>query len=229
MPLRSERALSRVQSFVLLASVVVLAVSPSAGAQGKPKPASGAASKPARGSSDAGPGGMLGSLSFTSKDEPIVVDADQLEFDYDRNRLVYRGAVRVKQGDLELECKTLTVTYDRADELEKAQLREVVAEGNVVITQGDRRASGDRGVFDQTTRQIVLIGNPVLREGPNEVQGDRLTVYLDEGRSVIEASPKKRVSAILYPGQIDGAGAKGAPAGAKPAPGPSAGGKAAAQ
>jgi lipopolysaccharide export system protein LptA len=169
-----------------------------------------------------GGGGVLGSLSFTSKDEPIVVGADQLEFDYDRNRLVYRGSVHVTQGDLELECQTLTVTYDRADDLEKAQLREVVAEGSVVITQGGRRASGDRGIFDQTTRQITLLGNPVLRDGPNEVQGDRLTVYLDEGRSVIEASPKKRVSAILYPGQVGSEAGKGAPSASPttpPAPG----------
>jgi lipopolysaccharide export system protein LptA len=81
-----------------------------------------------------------------------------------------------------------------------------------VITQGDRRASGDRAVFDQASRQIVLVGNPVLRDGPNEVQGDRLTVYLDEGRSVVESSPKRRVSAVLFPGQTGGddEGASGA-------------------
>jgi lipopolysaccharide export system protein LptA len=151
--------------------------------------------------------GGFGDLSFTSSDEPIVIEADKLEFDYESNRLVYRGKVNVVQGEFELSSNTLIVTFDRADELEKAQLREVVAEGDVVITQGERRASGEVAVFDQATRQIVLRGNPVLRDGKNEVQGDRLTVYLDEGRSVIESSPKKRVSAVLYPGQPEKAGA----------------------
>ncbi len=146
----------------------------------------------------------FGGLSFTSADEPIVVEADKLEFDYEKNRLIYRGSVHVVQGDLELTSKHLIVTFDRADELQKAQLNRVVAQGDVVITQGERRASGERAVFDQASRQLILRGDPVLRDGPNEVQGDRLTVYLDEGRSVVESSPKKRVSAVLFPGQVDG-------------------------
>ncbi|MDG2306571.1 MAG: lipopolysaccharide transport periplasmic protein LptA [Candidatus Binatia bacterium] len=147
--------------------------------------------------------GVFGGLSFSSEDDPIVVEADKLEFDYEKNRLVYRGAVHVVQGDLELTSDNLILTFDRADELEKAQMRRVVAQGNVVITQGERQASGRRAVFDQMSRQIVLLGDPVLRDGPNEVQGDRLTVYLDEGRSVVESSPKRRVSAILFPGGVE--------------------------
>ena len=146
----------------------------------------------------------FGGLSFASDGEPIVVEADRMEFDYEKNQLIYRGSVHVTQGDLELTSKQLHVTFDRAGEMESAQLQKVVARGDVEITQGERTASGDRAIFDQTSRQIVLVGDPVLRDGPNEVQGDRLTVYLDEGRSVVESSPKKRVSAVLFPGSADG-------------------------
>ncbi len=152
-------------------------------------------------------GGGFGELSFTSSDEPLVIEADQLEFDYDENRLVYRGSVRVVQGDFELESKALTITFTRAEELENAELQRVVAQGDVEIKQGERRASGQRAVFDQNSRQLILRGNPVLRDGLNEVQGERMTVFLDEGRSVVESGEKKRVSAVLYPGKPDGAGA----------------------
>ncbi len=146
----------------------------------------------------------FGGLTFSSADDPIVVEADKLEFDYEKNRLVYTGAVHVVQGDLELRSTHLIVRFERAGEPKDAKLTRVVAQGDVVITQGERRASGERAVFDQAKRQIVLLGDPVLRDGPNEVQGDRLTVYLDEGRSVVESSPKKRVSAVLFPGQSGG-------------------------
>lgn len=166
------------------------------------------------------PANAFAGLSFTSADEPIIVESDRLEFDYEKNRLVYRGSVHVVQGDLELTSKVLTVTFDRADELERAQLNRVVAQGDVVIVQGERRATGQRAVFDQATRQLILRGDPVLRDGPNEVQGDRITVYLDEERSVVESSPKKRVSAVLFPGETGGEDEGGAAATPLPAGSP---------
>ena len=142
----------------------------------------------------------FGELSFTSGNDPLTIEADQLEFDYDNNRLVYRGSVRVHQGDFQLESRTLTILFVRGEGAENAQLERVVAVGAVQIQQGERRASGRRAVFDQKTRQLILRGNPVLRDGRNEVQGERMTVFLDEGRSVVESGEKKRVSAVFYPG-----------------------------
>jgi len=196
---------------------LILVVGPTkAGAQGTPPSKDASAETAPAASSDSA--GAFGGLSFTSADEPIIVESDRLEFDYEKNRLVYRGSVHVVQGDLELTAKVLTVTFDRAGELERAELNRVVAQGDVVIVQGERRATGQRAVFDQATRQLILRGDPVLRDGPNEVQGDRITVYLDEERSVVESSPKKRVSAVLFPGEVREAEEGGAPPAAVPLP-----------
>jgi lipopolysaccharide export system protein LptA len=148
-----------------------------------------------------GEGSPLGQLSLNSSNEPIHVKSDELEFDYQANRVVYRGTVNVVQGDIAIDCKELVVNLARAEGKDDMQLQEVVAIGDVVITQGLRKATGGRAVFDQVKRQVTLLENPVLRDGPNEVAGERIVVYLDENRSVVESSPKKRVSAILYPGK----------------------------
>jgi lipopolysaccharide export system protein LptA len=154
-------------------------------------------------------GSPLGQLSLNSSNEPIHIKSDELEFDYQANRVVYRGTVNVVQGDIVIDCKELVVNLARAEGKDDLQLQEVVAIGDVVITQGLRKATGGRAVFDQVKRQVTLLENPVLRDGPNEVAGDRIVVYLDENRSVVESSPKKRVSAILYPGSTgDKAGEK---------------------
>lgn len=148
-----------------------------------------------------GEGGPLGQLSLNSSNEPIHVKSDELEFDYQANRVVYRGTVNVVQGDVTIDCKELVVNLARAEGKDDLQLQEVVAIGEVVITQGQRKATGGRAVFDQVKRQVTLLENPMLRDGPNEVAGERIVVFLDENRSVVESSPKKRVSAILYPGK----------------------------
>ncbi|MEY4950120.1 MAG: hypothetical protein RL698_2331 [Pseudomonadota bacterium] len=209
---------------------------------------------------------LMGQLSLGSSKDPILISADELDVDYQNNKVVYRGKVHATQGDLAIDSDTLTINFQRADakakdaakgdakdaakgdakdtakgdakakdasppagsgsdkDLAKGKrptLRDVVAQGNVVITQKTRRATGQVAVFSQTMRQLVLGGDPVLRDGPNEVTGDRIVVYLDEGRSVVESGGKKRVSAVLYPGSERGLGE----AAGKPAEKPSATGK----
>jgi len=79
------------------------------------------------------------------------------------------------------------------------KIKEVVAEGHVRITRGDRVAEGRRAVFDQAKQTIVLSDGAVLHEGPNQVTGDRIIVYLREERSVVESSASSRVNAVFYP------------------------------
>lgn len=156
-----------------------------------------ATAAPAPASDSEAPDGLFGSFSLTSDRDPLHITADQLEFDYRTSVLTYRGSVTVKQADLTLNSNVLRVTLDpeAAD-----QLREVVAEGEVQIAKGKRRASGGRAVFDQASRTIVLSDRATLRDGPNEVAGERVVVYLDEERSVIEGGTD-RVRAVLFPGK----------------------------
>ena len=143
----------------------------------------------------AGPEGLLSRFSFATKRGPITIQADQLEFDYRSRVLTYRGEVKVTQADMVLESELLSVVLDpeRFDEL-----KEIVAEGDVRIAKGERRASGGRAVFDQTARTVTLTDRAVLRDGPNEVAGERVIVYLDEERSVVEGGGE-RVRAVLFP------------------------------
>jgi lipopolysaccharide export system protein LptA len=154
-------------------------------------------------------------------DQPITVTSQTLEYDYKRNVVVYRGAVRAEQGDVQLTSDELTIHLASPEEptaspagepAEKerpagegalggrVQLREIVATGRVRIDQGERWATGGRAVFDQTKRILLLTGDPVLHDGPNQIAGDRVVVYLDEDRSVVEGG-QKRVKAVLFPGR----------------------------
>jgi len=178
-------------------------------------------------------GSLFDAGSFGSKKEPIVVTSDTLEYDYKTNVVVYRGEVIAAQGDTKVRSDTLTVTLaaqkdaDPADTAKNGnqRLQEVIAVGNVRIDNGTRWATGGRAVFEQATRMLVLTESPVLHDGANEVSGDRVTLYLDENRSVVEGG-RRRVKATVFPNKDGGlAGANAAPPkDAVPAPQAAAGG-----
>ncbi len=157
--------------------------------------------------------GPLGFAALGKSKEPITVISDNLEYDYKKNVVVYRGSVEVVQGNVKLVSDTLTITLQnqKRDGKEPAprqasatpagdtgRVQEIVAAGNVRIDQGARWAVGGRAVFDQAQRTLILTENPVLHDGPSEVAGDRVVVFLDEDRSVVEGG-QKRVKAVLYP------------------------------
>jgi len=143
------------------------------------------------------PDSLLGALSFTANHEPISVTADAMEFDYRSRVLTYEGNVEVTQGDMRLESTRLTVTLDEHPD---NRIKEVVADGQVRLSNGTRWATGGHAVFDQAHNTVVLSGNADLHDGPNQVTGDRVVVYLDEKRSVVEGG-KGRVTAKLFPPQ----------------------------
>src|SRR5713101_8329552 len=146
---------------------------------------------------------LMDSLSFTSRKEPIHIRSRDLEFRYDDKRITYRGDVVVTQGETTLKSDTLVVTYEEPatekgaaqpkpqNTSSQQQIKEIVAEGKVDITSGDRHATAKKAVFTQATRTVVLSGNAVLQEGENRVAGEKVTVFLDEKRTVVEGSGEK--------------------------------------
>jgi len=160
---------------------------------------------------------LMDSLSLTSRREPIHIRSRDLEFRYNDKRVTYRGDVVVVQGETTLKSDILVVTYeDQPTEKKPAQaktentslqqqrLKEIVAEGNVQITSGDRRATSKKAVFNEAIRTVVLSGNAVLEESGNRVTGEKVTVFLDEKRSVVEGGEEGQVVMVIAPQQAEG-------------------------
>jgi lipopolysaccharide export system protein LptA len=193
---------------LLLASLLPLVGQPVAGEE---KIAAGQAVKADPGAS------LMDSLSLTSRREPIHIRSRDLEFRYNEKLVTYRGGVVVTQGETTLKSDTLVVTYeDQPTEKGLVQaktentalpqrLKEIVAEGNVQITNGDRRATSKKAVFNEAARTVVLSGNAVLEEGGNRVTGEKVTVFLDEKRSTVEGGAgKQQVEMVISQQQEEG-------------------------
>ena len=134
--------------------------------------------------------GPFSSLQFSGNKGPIDIKSDALDLDYKANVVTFRGHVHAAQADAVLTSDTLTVTYGK----DFNEVKEMVANNNVRMSQGTRWATGDHAVLDQAKHTVTLTGSPVVHDGEDQVTGSKITVHLDTGKSEVEGA-----RAVFFP------------------------------
>jgi lipopolysaccharide export system protein LptA len=149
-----------------------------------------------------------------NRDQPVKIDASQLEVRDKDKVATFSGGVKVVQGDTTMRAKTLAVFYDgegsTANALTAAKpgpsgqqrIKRLEARGGVKVCQDEQVATGDTGIFDMQSNTVTLLGNVVLSKGMNVLKGEKLTVNLDSGAAKIEGGNGGGVSALLLPSTI---------------------------
>jgi lipopolysaccharide export system protein LptA len=171
-------------------------------------PAGATAGKTQVASAEPAGGSPFSGLQFSSGKSPIDIKSDSLSLDYKGNSVLFTGHVRAIQATGQLTSNQLRVNYGK----DFHDVTEMIATGNVRISQGTRWATGDHAVMNQKQHTVVLTGSPVVHDGLDEITGDRITVFLDTGRSVVD-----HARAIIFPkGSQASEGGAAAPAAAKP-------------
>lgn len=154
-----------------------------------------------------------------NRDQPVKIDAGQLEVRDKDKVAMFSGSVKVVQGDTTMRAKTLAVFYDgngsTASALTAAKpgpggqqrIRRLEARGGVKVCQNEQVATGETGIFDMQANSVTLQGNVVLTQGLNVLKGERLTVNLTTGEAKIEGGTdgKRGVSALLLPATLQDA------------------------
>lgn len=164
-----------------------------------PRPAGHAGSRtPAAASSPAASNNSNGGNSspFAAFDNPnrgpINIQSDSLDLDYKKSVTFFRGHVHATQADGVLLCDTLEVQHGK----DFHDVQQMVANGNVRISQGTRWCTGDHAVMNQGAHTVVLTGSPVCRDANDQIAGSKITVYLQTGQSVVEGA-----KAVIFPRQ----------------------------
>lgn len=134
----------------------------------------------------------------TNKKDPIFITSDRMEVDRKKNTITYRGRVVAVQADMTMRSEVLTAHYNQ----DLKQLNEVIAEGKVHVTQGERVATGSKAVFSGKEQTVTLTGDPVVREGNNQVSGSRITFFIEQDRAVVEGG-NQRVKATIFPEEVE--------------------------
>ncbi len=109
----------------------------------------------------------------------LTIRSDRTRLDLAENKGWFEGGVTAEQGDLRL-------TADKAevDLGQNSRIRKAVVLGNVVVSQGDNRASGEKAVMEGD--RLVLTGEPILETAQHRMVGQEIVFTV--GSKTVECS-----------------------------------------
>jgi len=140
--------------------------------------------------------GSVQSALYTGKNKqkgnesvvPTYAAADTMTYNRGTRVLQYRNAVDIRQGTDRIKAGSADVYLD-----ENSEVIKTVAQTNVMISQPDRKASGDSAEYSARDETAVLRGNPAtIVDGVNgSSQGSQLTFFMRENRVISDGRVKQ--------------------------------------
>lgn len=192
----------------------------------KPKalPATKAKAAPADKSKAPSPNETSGLDTVIKSESPLHITSERMEVMQNDKIIIFEGHVVVQQDDWTITGNRMKV-YGASKEKEqgkgkgKAKAKDkdssgdkasddptmmnkidhIEMEGDVRIVQREKLATSDKAVFYHQEQKVLLIGHPSVTQGRDTVKGRLITLYLAEGKSVVEGGEETPVHAVLHP------------------------------
>jgi lipopolysaccharide export system protein LptA len=117
---------------------------------------------------------------------PVNIQSDGLDLDYKNNWVLFHGHVHAVQAGGVLTSDSLRVKYGK----DFSEVQQMIADGNVHITQGTRYATSDHAVLDQSVHTVTLTGDPVVHDGDDRVVGQKIVFNMITGKSEVTGGAK---------------------------------------
>src|SRR5581483_11163734 len=143
-------------------------------------------------------------LVGTDKDgkaTPVTITSGHLVYRDSERRARFEGGVRVRGSDLTITAKQMDILLAPSasrggmpasprpqENGTPARLEKIVASGSVVITEPNRRGTGDRLTYTSADDKFVLSGGPpsIFDAEHGKITGVSLTLFRRDGRVVVE-------------------------------------------
>ncbi len=129
--------------------------------------------------------------------EPISISADTLEVSRKDRLAVYEGNVVAND-----KARGFSILANRVEFLfdeKREDVERATAVGNVRISFGERRGTGERAEYFPKEERAVLLGHPKVWQDNDVVSGCKITLLLKEDRSRVDGCDGERVNAVFYP------------------------------
>jgi LPS export ABC transporter protein LptC len=130
----------------------------------------------------------------TTEDGPISVDAEIMNY-IEKDRIIHFDKT------VKVVTPSTKIDSDKADfylKKESSEFDRLYAQGNVVIQNEQKRGVGKKATFYSANRKLILEGGPRLSEtGKADIVGHILTLFLEDGRILIDGEEDGRASTTL--------------------------------
>ena len=121
------------------------------------------------------------------KDSPVIsdmveIEADRLDVNTQNGQAVFQGNVKATKGDILVKGETLTLTYDNTSR----KVTSLIAERDVYVLWLDKEASCDKAVYKLDENMMELIGDVTITKGDERLSGQKVIVDMASDQQVVE-------------------------------------------
>jgi len=134
-----------------------------------------------------------------NKDDPIQIEADELQVLDGKNKAIFKGRVKVRQGSSTITTNKLTVSYGKKSGGGQGDVERLDLHGSVIVTSGKNTATADKGHYIVKSEDVVLEGNVVISQCNNVATGYKLVANLKTNVAQLK-SKDTRVRTIIERG-----------------------------
>jgi len=136
------------------------------------------------------PAGPAGALS-TDKDQPVLVDSDNMELDFNTGVRKYLGNVVAKQGSLVIRGDTLVMKYDAKGELETAT---VYGKPATFVQRPDGQPEDVHGkaprmIYNEKAATLHMYEGATINQGPNVMKSREMRYDINTSKLVGTGAP----------------------------------------
>ena len=129
----------------------------------------------------------------SDRDQPALIEADEVELDFGSGQRLYRGNVSIKQGTIRIIADELELFY-RGEQLEKA-----IARGNPAVfrqrpDQKPQDVIGQSKIIelDEINNIVTFIDQATVRQGRDAISGE--TIVYDMARDKMKVRGQTRTT-----------------------------------
>lgn len=126
---------------------------------------------------------------------PTEVTSDSMQYNSERQYVVFKGNVHVMRPDFQIWSDTLTLYFEDKEEkkaassspmpMQSGEVSRIVAKDNVRMDYDGKKGTCDIATYTTADGLLVMDGNPELSDGDNNIKGSKILFYTEENRSEV--------------------------------------------